>query len=243
MKKQRGITLIALVITIIVLLVLAGVSLSLVLGDNGVIEKSQKATTATRNAEEKEKVEMAVAAARAAGNGVLTTENLNTELDNVFDNGKEVEETKARRLPAEYQEVEYIESTGTQFINTAVYPKSTTKVIFDFSCSEAGGGNGWGSAGNNEAFLWGNGNENFISFINSSWVSENTNINIDNSRHVFYLESGNQLFDGVKYGSTAIGNTATNNQYMYLCAEHWEWDNRAGNYSKRSRIFLQRKSL
>ena len=35
---ERGITLIALVITIIVLLVLAGVSLSLVLGDNGVIK-------------------------------------------------------------------------------------------------------------------------------------------------------------------------------------------------------------
>ena len=36
--NEKGITLIALVITIIVLLVLAGVSLSLVLGDNGVIK-------------------------------------------------------------------------------------------------------------------------------------------------------------------------------------------------------------
>ena len=38
---ERGITLIALVITIIVLLVLAGVSLSLVLGDNGVIKNTK----------------------------------------------------------------------------------------------------------------------------------------------------------------------------------------------------------
>ena len=38
---ERGITLIALVITIIVLLVLAGVSLSLVLGDNGVIKNDK----------------------------------------------------------------------------------------------------------------------------------------------------------------------------------------------------------
>ena len=34
MRQQRGITLIALVITIIVLLILAGVSISLLLGDN-----------------------------------------------------------------------------------------------------------------------------------------------------------------------------------------------------------------
>ena len=122
MKKENGITLIALVITIIVLLVLSGVSLSLVLGDNGVINKAQNATTETRKAEEKEKIEMAVAAARAAGNGTLTTENLNIELDKVFNNGKEVEESKIRRLPAEYQEVEYIESTGTQYIDSKVIP-------------------------------------------------------------------------------------------------------------------------
>ena len=209
MRNKNGITLIVLVITIIVLLILAGISLSLVLGDNGIIEKSQKATTATRNAEEmekirlevlvsydnnrnldfeklksnisahiteatadgtefpltvtyvitrnvykvnsngdidldgqiikdanaeeKEKVERAMAAARAAGNGVLTTENLNTELDKVFNNGKQVEASKVRRLPVEYQEVEYIEGTGTQYINTNVQPsggKYTVNIDF-----------------------------------------------------------------------------------------------------------------
>ena len=78
MKNSKGITLIALVITIIVLLVLSGVSLSLVLGDNGVINKAQNATTETRNAEEKEKIEMAVAAAQTIGHGKLITENLNS---------------------------------------------------------------------------------------------------------------------------------------------------------------------
>ena len=133
MKKERGITLIALVITIIVLLVLAGVSLSLVLGENGVLKKSQKATTETRNAEEKEKIEMAVAAARAAGNGVLTTENLNTELGKVFGEGKTVKESKVRRLPVEYEEVEYIESTGTQYIDTNYKASNKTKVELTFS--------------------------------------------------------------------------------------------------------------
>ena len=44
-KDKRGITLIGLVLTIIVLLVLAGVSLSLVLGDNGVLNKAKQAAT------------------------------------------------------------------------------------------------------------------------------------------------------------------------------------------------------
>ena len=43
MKKQNGITLVALVITIIVLLILAGVSISLALGNNGVLTRSSQA--------------------------------------------------------------------------------------------------------------------------------------------------------------------------------------------------------
>lgn len=43
MKNQKGITLVALVITIVVLLILAGVTISMVMGDNGVLKNSQKA--------------------------------------------------------------------------------------------------------------------------------------------------------------------------------------------------------
>lgn len=42
-KKQNGITLVALVVTIVVLLILAGVSLSLVLGQNGIVTKAKQA--------------------------------------------------------------------------------------------------------------------------------------------------------------------------------------------------------
>ena len=47
MKDNKGITLVALVITIIVLLILAGVSISLVVGDNGVLTQAQNASTKT----------------------------------------------------------------------------------------------------------------------------------------------------------------------------------------------------
>ena len=43
MKKNKGITLVALVVTIVVLLILAGVSINLVLGDNGIIAKAKEA--------------------------------------------------------------------------------------------------------------------------------------------------------------------------------------------------------
>ena len=42
-KNTKGITLIALVVTVIVLIILAGVSISLVLGENGIVIKAKKA--------------------------------------------------------------------------------------------------------------------------------------------------------------------------------------------------------
>ena len=42
LKEARGITLVALVITVIILLILAGVALSLVIGENGLIKKSKE---------------------------------------------------------------------------------------------------------------------------------------------------------------------------------------------------------
>lgn len=46
-RKEKGITLIALVVTIVVLLILAGVSINLVIGNNGIISKAKEAKIAT----------------------------------------------------------------------------------------------------------------------------------------------------------------------------------------------------
>ena len=58
MKKQNGITLIALVISIIVMLILAGVSISSVVGDNGILTKAQLAKKEMEVAQEKEELEI-----------------------------------------------------------------------------------------------------------------------------------------------------------------------------------------
>lgn len=59
MKKQNGITLIALVITIIVLLILAGVSIAMLTGDNGILNKATEAGTKTEEGEAEEAVKLA----------------------------------------------------------------------------------------------------------------------------------------------------------------------------------------
>lgn len=56
--KEKGITLISLVITIIILLILAGVSINMVIGDNGVLKKAKSATLKQKFARYKEELEL-----------------------------------------------------------------------------------------------------------------------------------------------------------------------------------------
>ena len=67
--KEKGITLIALVITIIVLLILAGVTIATLTGDNGILTKATEAKDKTEEGEEEEKVKLSVAGALAKDNG------------------------------------------------------------------------------------------------------------------------------------------------------------------------------
>ena len=57
--KEQGITLIALVVTIVVLLILAGVSIAMLTGENGIVTQAQRAKEDSRGGEVKERVEMA----------------------------------------------------------------------------------------------------------------------------------------------------------------------------------------
>ena len=58
MKKNKGITLVALVVTIVVLLILAGVSINLVLGDNGIITKAKEAQRKSAEASQNDLIGM-----------------------------------------------------------------------------------------------------------------------------------------------------------------------------------------
>ena len=58
MKKTKGITLIALVVTIVVLLILAGVSINMVLGQNGIVTKAKDARDKTEQAKQNDLASM-----------------------------------------------------------------------------------------------------------------------------------------------------------------------------------------
>lgn len=92
MKMQRGITLIALVITIIVLLILAGVSIAMLTGDNGILTRSREAKTTTIQKSNEEIVKMAVQDLLTeyhAGGAIATNITNTTNTPNTLEINKE----------------------------------------------------------------------------------------------------------------------------------------------------------
>ena len=90
MKNQKGITLIALVVTIVVLLILAGTSIAMLTGDNGIITNAQKASYANTEGEVIDKMQMAynsiatevkIKFATDVGYDATTETNLNAFVD------------------------------------------------------------------------------------------------------------------------------------------------------------------
>ena len=80
-KEAKGITLIALVITIIVLLILAGVAIATLTGDNGILKKAGDAKTQTEQAKEDENLKIAIAGSYGT-DGKLNLKDLKDNLTN-----------------------------------------------------------------------------------------------------------------------------------------------------------------
>ena len=83
-RQTKGITLIALVITIIVLLILAGVSISMLSGDNSILSKAGQARDITGEKSIAERVQLAYLAALANGKGNVERADLLSELQKEF---------------------------------------------------------------------------------------------------------------------------------------------------------------
>ena len=81
LKFNSGITLIALIITIIVLLILAGVTIALVVGDNGVLNQAVNAADETNRANVQSELEMAVSAVVADWSGARYVNGSNETLE------------------------------------------------------------------------------------------------------------------------------------------------------------------
>ena len=79
-KRNKGITLIALVVTIIVLLILAGVSINMLTGQNGILNRASEAKEKTGNAQTEELVKFAVMSSIGT-DGLIDLNQLKTEIE------------------------------------------------------------------------------------------------------------------------------------------------------------------
>lgn len=161
--QEKGITLIALVVTIIIVLILAGTSLNMLTGKNGILDMLLKTSKKVTNSNQEETLKLAISE--------LITENISYEnltpyilsekinkyfdakdfdiiyynLNKVFeisfandsnyyiDSTYTIKSSSEIELPQEYQRVEYIECLGNQYIDTNVYVDETTE--FYLKCS------------------------------------------------------------------------------------------------------------
>lgn len=232
--NSKGITLVALVISIIVLLILATVTIQTLTGNNGLLTKEETAVQSNKDSQELEKIKLAVAAAQLAGEGTLTTTNLKNELrtnfnDNDINNnlkfvsdywtykGYKIENNGnvEKGLPKEYQQVEYIESSGKQYINTNFSPDQDTSIITKVNYTMIPDGNQsiFGARinvySNHYGLTIGNtaGNRNFYSGYNNKSTDiglgckTNTEYIINKNKNILYINENKKLEDDYEYFS------------------------------------------
>ena len=144
-NKNGGITLIALVVTIIILIILAGISIGVLTGDNGLIGKAGNAKENSEIAGEKEIVELSVVQAMEKNKrGVLEEEGFQNALDKnskeqakIIDSDTESIIVKFINSNRYYEvnkegEVEYIDVSGGEKILTVQCVNSNNDVLKEF---------------------------------------------------------------------------------------------------------------
>ena len=133
MKKQNGVTLIALVITIIVLLILAGVSIAMLTGDNGILTNATKASEATDRENAIESIDVALQAIKAEAAG-KAAENTSYDASGDIDHLKS-EEVIGDTIASEEDGYSIIESGS---VITITYVNTSTGVSVKGSIDVSG---------------------------------------------------------------------------------------------------------
>ena len=91
MKKDKGITLIALIVTIIVLLILAGITIGAITGDNGIINQAQSAKTETERSDIEEQINVILV--QNSKDRVMDKNKLINDFEEKLPDGKEIVES------------------------------------------------------------------------------------------------------------------------------------------------------
>ena len=242
-RRNKGITLIALVISVIILLIFTGVSLSLVLGEEGMIGRTISTKEVNEKSEEKELIELAVSSALIDGHGIIVEDNLNKALQETFNNTKivsenidgwkyqgnklyiiyqsgkveESEEVVEKLLPDEYIECEYIESTGTQYIDTKEVANDIKKINLKFSLT--------GDVNNHQGVLGGGYTTNSCTFqvlfsnfnktIAAAWGTCRASSGFDTDVHIAQLSDTKLVLDNTEFDSSGESISDSRNIFLF----------------------------
>ena len=128
MKRQKGITLIALVITIIVLLILAGVSISMISGDDGIATQAGNARTNTKAAQIEEAIELAAANNQMAMYSGEEIKDIADVAEELLDEGLITEEEKEEIIDSKQLVVDG-KTIDFEVIESVVVSEPTGEVI------------------------------------------------------------------------------------------------------------------
>ena len=138
-RNERGVTLIALVVTIVVLLILAGTAIAMLSGDDGIMTNAQRAQAANTEGEVREKFQLAYSALR-------TEIDVNSAVDSAYDAQVDIEdlfEIAVKEMGLEYTDGEYIatDNTGKGGYTVTLYvPDSGNPTIyFEYRDNKFGG--------------------------------------------------------------------------------------------------------
>ena len=140
----------------------------------------------------------------------------------------------AGTVPAGYTELEYIESSGTQYINTGIAPKTTTRVVCDFQYTATSGQCGWGSTGSKESFFFGvAGDGTFKASVSGNFTVSPTGVAADTYRHTFDISMSALKLDGTAFANatTSPFSNAASGNTLYLFALHAGWSPNVVNYA------------
>ena len=128
--NEKGITLISLVVTIVVLLILAGITIGIVTSDNGLIKNANDAKEQTEISNEKEIIDEATL--QAMGNnkrGNLVQDELQEQLDKITGSGK----TEADDVGEEF-EIAFVESKRYYTVDKNGTVTGPQKIVIDVTC-------------------------------------------------------------------------------------------------------------
>ena len=136
-KQEKGITLIALVVTIVVLLILAAVSISMLGGENGIVTQAQKSKEETRGANVEEERNLWKANQYLDEYSSVSSESLQELIDRLVNQGMLTEDEKDQILG---NEEKGIEATGQVTIGskTIIFQDDIVDLVGNISIEEDG---------------------------------------------------------------------------------------------------------